>query len=223
MPKLKVIVVDDQVLLADGLKTVLELEPELEVVGVYHSGQEAYTGVMLLQPDLVLLDIQMPGVDGLGCLRQIQEGPPGTVLMLTTFSNDGYILEALAAGAFGFVLKDIRIEMLVNILRHAVEGYMMLPAPIAARVAEACALLRPPSVHFKGGEGEGAQAGLDLSAREREVAALLSKGLPNQVIARRLNITTGTARNYISNSYEKLGTSDRLRAIALLRQQLDLV
>lgn len=216
MTKLKLLIADDQVLLADGLRTVLELEPGLDVVGVVHSGDEAVRGVMELQPDLVLMDIQMPGISGLECLRQIKAHRPETsVLMLTTFGDDEYIIEALAAGAAGFVLKDIQMDRLVDVIRHAAQGYVMLPAAIAARVADALAMLRPPTIGRKHGAGEG-----DLSVREREVAVLLMNGLPNRIIARRLNISEGTAKNYISMIYEKLGTSDRIRAIALLRKDL---
>lgn len=218
MIKLKVLIADDHILLADGLGMALALEADLDVVGVFHSGEEACAGSMLLEPAVVLLDIQMP--DGLQCLKQIKTDRPETVvLVLTTLCEGDLILDVLASGASGIVLKDIRMGDLIDIIRHAVQGYMMLPTPIAARVAEATALLRPAPGDRKGGGREKSQ----LSAREREVAALLMQGLPNRVIAERLNISRGTSKNYISTIYGKLNTSDRLQAIALLRQQLDLV
>lgn len=211
MATLKILIADDQVLLAEALRTLIELEDEIRVVAIAGNGQQAYQQTLQLAPDVVLMDIQMPEMNGVESLRQIKRARPQTlVFMLTTFDNDSYVMEAMAAGADGFLLKDIRPEQLIAVIRQTVEGYCFMPTAVVRRLSRRSVVPGP---------GTASQPSADLSSREREIARLMAMGLTNQQIAGQLHLTDGTVKNYISVIYAKLGTSDRVQAIARLSNQ----
>lgn len=218
--QLKLLLVDDQTLLVDALRVVLDLESDFMVVGTAGNGWQAIEETLRLEPDVVLLDIQMGGMDGLESLKRIKTARPDTkVIMLTTFADDMYIVMSLVAGADGFLLKDVKPDEVVAVIRQVAQGYMVLPAAIALRVARQLAPLAP-SVH--GPLEQIAMAGGPapaLSKREQEIAGLMANGLTNMQIAQRLHLTGGTVKNYVSTIYEKLGTNERGLAVARLRQQ----
>ena len=218
MAVLKVLIADDQILLVAALRTIMELEEDIQVVATACDGHEAYEQTLRLNPDVVLMDIQMPGMNGIESLSRIKAARPQTiVLMLTTFDNDAFIVEAMAAGANGFLLKDVRPEQLIALVRHAVEGYAVLPAAVVMRIATSLSPLLAPGSAVQVAAARNPSA--ELTAREKEIALLMARGLTNQEIAGQLHLTSGTVKNYVSVLYEKLGTNDRLRAIALLSQQ----
>jgi len=218
MAVLKVLIADDQILLVSALRTIMELEEDIRVVATACDGQEAYEQTLRLNPDVVLMDIQMPVMNGIESLSRIKAARPQTiVLMLTTFDNDAFIVEAMVAGANGFLLKDVRPEQLIALVRHAVEGYVVLPGAVVMRIAASLSPLLAPGSAVQVAAARYPSAA--LSAREKEIALLMTRGLTNQEIAGQLHLTSGTVKNYVSVIYEKLGTNDRMRAIALLSQQ----
>ncbi len=207
-----IMIVDDQSLFRDGLKTVLDLEKNINVIAAAANGKEALLSLnSSLLPDLVLLDIRMPEMDGVETVKQIKQiYPEIKVLMLTTFNDEEYVIEALASGANGFVLKDIEIEKLVEAIDDAINGKMVLPPSVAAKLAEGLHKIIPqkPSPVLA-----------ELSDREKEIATMLTQGFSNKQIAMALFISEGTVRNYISTIYSKIGVNDRTNAVLLLKNQ----
>jgi DNA-binding NarL/FixJ family response regulator len=206
----KIMIVDDQLLFKDGLKTVLDLEPDLKVIATATNGKEALT---LLKsdalPDLILLDIRMPELDGVATVKLIkQEYPDIKVIMLTTFNDAEYVIEALAYGANGYLLKDIEIEKLVEAIHDAVEAKMVLPPLVAAQLAQGLNAIAPKKT---------GKVLSELSEREKEIAVMLTQGFSNKQIAMALFITEGTVRNYISALYNKIGVNDRTNAVIYLK------
>ncbi|KEO85000.1 response regulator [Tumebacillus flagellatus] len=212
---IRVLVVDDQRLMRDGLKTILSLEEELEVVGAASDGRQAFELAKQLRPDVVLMDIRMPSVDGVTGTRLIREALPETkVLILTTFNDSELIFEALDEGASGYLLKEMPTEEIVAAIHTVHGGGMMLPPDITAqvvselkRVREQYALTQEqaspmptPPLHE------------ELTEREREVLRLLGCGLNNKEIADRLAITEGTTKNHVSSIISKLRLRDRTQA-----------
>jgi len=211
---IKMVVADDQMLTREGLRTILDLEDDFEVVGVASNGSEACQLVESLRPDLVLMDIQMPVMDGITALQQIKaQSPHVYVLILTTFLEDDYIVDGMAGGASGYLLKDLDADKMIAAIRDTVEGNFILPASVAARLASKITDLtqqfKLPNMNA-----------MELTTREREIADLLLKGCNNREIAAALYIAEGTARNYISNLYSKLEVIDRVQAIVKLQQIL---
>ncbi|WP_258358939.1 response regulator [Moorella sulfitireducens] len=217
--KIRIIVADDQALMRDGLKTIIDLEVDMEVVGATANGQETWVMVQELMPDVVLLDVRMPVMDGVECVRLIKEHfPPVKVIMLTTFDDEDYIINALAYGADGYLLKDIQADQLLAAIRNAYRGQLILPARVAGKLATRVAGFLELANNM-GKKAEQKAGDPTLSAREQEVAALMVSGLNNRQIARQLQLTEGTVKNYISVIYEKIGTSDRKTAVAILAKQ----
>lgn len=217
--KIRILIADDQALMRDGLKTIMELEEDMEVVGTAADGRETCAMVQRLAPDVVLLDVRMPVMDGVECVKSIKEQFPQTkVIMLTTFDDEDYIINALANGADGFLLKDIQADQLLEAIRNARRGQLILPARVAGKLAARVAeFLELAGLRRK--KPEQMAGGLALSAREQDVAALMVAGLSNRQIAKQLGLTEGTVKNYISVIYEKIGTSDRSTAISFLAEQ----
>jgi NarL family two-component system response regulator LiaR len=200
--KIKVLIVDDHHMVRKGLIVLLENFDDFEVVGEADDGQ---TGVMLCnqhQPDVVLMDMTMPGMDGIQATTIIRENCPNTqVIALTSFSEEDTIQNALKAGAISYLMKNVSVDELADAVRKAYDGHSSL-APEATRALIA-ASRRPPEV------------GHDLSNREREVLALMVDGLNNPEIADRLTISTATVKNHVSNIFSKLGTTSRTQAVAM--------
>ncbi|MER5998753.1 response regulator transcription factor [Nonomuraea angiospora] len=190
---LRVMIVDDHPIVREGLRGMLQAEPDLEVVGEAGSGDEAVVVVPRLRPDVILMDLRMPGGDGVSAIERL--GPGHRVIVLTTYEDDGEILRAVSAGAAGYLLKDVSRADLASAVRAAAGGRTVLSPSVAARLAG-----RRPAVPV-------------LSEREREVLELVAQGLTNGEIGRRLFIGEATVKTYLLRVFGKLGVSDRTSAV----------
>jgi DNA-binding NarL/FixJ family response regulator len=200
---IKLLLVDDQALFREGLRTVLSAYPGLEVVGEAGNGEEALAQCHSLKPDVVLMDLRMPVLDGVGAIKKLRARPqPPPVLALTTFDDDESVFEALRAGAIGYVLKDTSSTQLVEAIEAAARGESFLQPKVATRLVSAFASLPAPSP----------AQDLGLSQRELEVLRGIAKGWSNKEIAVALDIAEGTVKNHVTNVLGKLGVTDRTQA-----------
>ena len=208
---IRVLLVDDQPLLRTGFRLVLQTEPDLEVVGEAADGEVAVTQARALHPDVVLMDIRMPRVDGVEATRRLTADPAGPrVLVLTTYDLDEYVVEALRAGASGFLLKDVPAADLVEAVRVVHRG----EAVVAPRVTRR--LLDRFAAHLPSAAPAARDPRLpDLTDREREVLLLVARGLSNAEIAARLVLGETTVKTHVSNLLAKLGVRDRVQAVVL--------
>lgn len=218
---ISIIIADDQALIRDGLQTIIELQEDMEVVGVAEDGQQACELTEKLKPDVVLMDIKMPRMNGIESTRWIQEHVPDTiVLILTTFAEEQYIIDGLVGGATGYLIKDLSAEKIVSSIRDALQGQFMLPAAIAAKLSARLAYLSGTlastidTKRFKQGE-------IDFTEREKEIILLMIEGKNNHEIAGILFMGVGTVKNYISIIYQKIGINDRAKAILLLKDMIN--
>ena len=205
---IRVLLADDQPLLRTGFRLILSSEDDLEVVGEAADGQVAVAQVLALRPDVVLMDIRMPTMDGIEATRRITalDDPP-RVLVLTTFDLDDYVVEALRAGASGFVLKDIPADDLVQAIRIVHRGEAIVAPRVTRRLLDRFADHLPSAA-------PGQQAALpELTDREREVLLLLARGLSNAELADRLVLSETTVKTHVSNVLAKLGLRDRVQAV----------
>ncbi len=211
---IKVLIVDDQAILADGIRSVLASSDDLEVVGIAQDGFQALQEVEQKKPDVVLMDIRMPNMDGVIATQQIKKRSPETkVLILTTFDDSDYILNAINYGASGYLLKDVSASALIDAVKNAYAGDTILPTKIARRIADAARLVSTDrEIKLKRRFG--------LSEREVGVAVMIYEGFTNKQIASALKLSDGTARNYISTIYEKLGASSRAEAVSKMKAEL---
>lgn len=210
---IKLMIVDDQPLMRDGLKTILELEDDLEVIDVCENGLNASESCKTNPPDVILMDIRMPQMNGVEATKIIKENNPDIkIIMLTTFNDDEYIVDALSYGASGYLLKDIPTDKLIDAIKDAHLGNLMIPSDIAIKLATKIKnqVIQKPKMKDL--------SEFNLSDREVEVSKLLTMGLKNKEIAAKLFISEGTVKNYISSIYSKLGTSDRAEALLMLRE-----
>ncbi len=217
---IRVLLVDDQALFCEGLRTLLDLQPDIEVVGEANNGREAIECVARAAPDVVLMDMQMPVLDGVAATRDIRAHHPNTrVIVLTTFDDDEYVFEALRAGAVGYLLKDVASDRLAEAIRCAARGESFLQPSVAAKVvAEFTRLADAPHARARAN-----QALIEpLSDRELEILRLVATGASNKEIAATLVIAEGTVKNHITNILGKLGVRDRTQA-ALKVKELGLV
>jgi DNA-binding NarL/FixJ family response regulator len=201
----------------EGLRTLLELEPDMQVAGEADNGQAALETYERLQPTVVLMDIRMPGMDGVEATRRLRDRwRDAKVIILTTFDDDEYIFEGLRAGALGYLLKDVSGSELAEAIRKVAAGGALVEPSVARKVLAEFARLAPPV--------RAPDAGLPepLSSREREILALLSQGLSNREIATRLSLAEGTVKNHITTILQKLGVEDRTQA-ALRARELGLL
>jgi len=201
----RVLIADDQALVRTGFRKILESEPDLEVVGEAADGAEAVERATILRPDVVLMDIRMPRVDGLQATRQLAGRT--RVLILTTFDIDEYVYEALRAGASGFLLKDAPADQLVTGIRVVAQGDSLLAPAITRRLIEQFARRPPPSAR--------PDTVAELTTRELEVLRLLARGLPNAEIAQELIIGDATVKTHVARLLQKLGLRDRVQAVVL--------
>lgn len=211
--KIRVLLADDQRLMRDGLRTLLELEDDLEVVGEAENGRTAVELAGELQPDVVLMDVRMPEMDGVEATRQLAARQPECrVIILTTFDDESIIFEGLRAGALGYLLKDVSGEELAAAIREVHRGGALIQPSVARKVlAEFSRLPAAPSpAPVLPGDG--------LSERETEILKLVSRGLSNKEIALRLSLTEGTVKNYVSAILQKLGVQDRTQAALKARE-----
>ncbi|HIX07529.1 MAG TPA: response regulator transcription factor [Candidatus Borkfalkia faecipullorum] len=214
--KIKVMIVDDQVILSEGIRSVLSSSDELEVIAVAHDGQEALDEMAEGKvPDVMLLDIRMPGMNGVVTTGEVKKKYPSVkVLMLTTFDDSDYILSALNNGACGYLLKDIGANALIEAIKNAYAGDTILPAKIARKITDAAKMVSSDrEIRLCKAFG--------LSDREVEIAVMIFEGFNNRQIASALNLSDGTARNYISAIYLKLGSDSRASAIAKMKEVLN--
>ena len=200
---IRLVLADDQTLVLAGLRTILESEPDLEVVGEAHSGQQAIELARRLTPDIVLMDIRMPGMDGIAATRQLAEHTK--VIILTTFDLDEYVYEALVAGASGFLVKDIPDDQLVAGIRAAASGDTLLAPSVTRRLIESYTR-RPPVPSLPTGTSE-------LTPREIEVWRLMARGLSNEEIAAELIIGAATVKTHVARIIAKLEVRDRIQAV----------
>ncbi len=203
--KIRIVLCDDQRLFRDGLRTILEMEPDFEVVGEAADGEEAVTLTQRLRPDLIVLDVRMPRMDGVEATRRIRAAGHTQVVILSTYDDDEFILEALKADAAGYLLKDFPSEELIKALRTIHHGAgVLIPPPIAAKVVREIRKDHRP---------ETGVLQLDpLTQREEDVLRQVALGRSNKEIATQLALTEGTVKNYISRIYAKLGARDRTQA-----------
>jgi DNA-binding NarL/FixJ family response regulator len=206
MSRLRVVIADDQPLMRAGFKTVLEATGTIEVVAEAGDGEEAIRAAETHAPDVILMDIRMPRVDGIEATRRL---PRHRVLILTTFGLDEYIVEALRAGASGFLLKDARPQELVAAVRAVAAGDAVLSAPVTRRLLDQIAHRLPAPVTRE----DGALA--ELTERELEVLRLMAGGLSNAEIAAALVVSEATVKSHVSNLLGKLGLRDRVQAVIL--------
>ena len=207
---LRVVVVDDHELARESLKFMLSDAPGIEIVGEAENGLAALAACSRLLPDLVLMDVRMPGMDGLTATRELKKKHPKTsVLMLTMHDNPDYLLEALKAGASGYVLKDAAEEDVIAAVGQVREGESPLDPKLAAR------LLRRMATGEGGRKGERKAQPLaqPLTSRELEVLGFLKLGRTNRQIAEELYISVGTVKNHVEHIIQKLGVSDRTQAV----------
>jgi DNA-binding NarL/FixJ family response regulator len=211
---IKILIADDQTLMRDGLKTILDLEDDFEVVGTACNGREAYELVKETNPDVILMDIRMPILNGVEAAKLIKgEFKDTAILMLTTFDTEDLIVDALACGADGYILKDIDGDRLIQVIKDSYNGDIILPARIAAKLA--CRVFKT--------ENDTVQNSMDLNSfkiteREIDICKLLCEGYTNKQICDQLYLTIGTVKNYVTSIYNKLGVSNRTSAVLFLKK-----
>jgi DNA-binding NarL/FixJ family response regulator len=219
MDKIKIVLVDDQTLFVESLRTVLETRSDdLQVVGVASDGRQAVEVVAETDPDIVLMDVRMPGMNGVESTRLIKEHYPKTrVLMLTTFDDDQYVIEALRLGAVGYLLKNMPPSELISAIRAVYEGGVLISAQVANKLV---GLIANPQTRSGDAQPNNSIAALvnQLSGREKEILQLMAEGLDNKEIAKRLFIAEQTVKNYVSVIYSKLGVRDRVQASRMVME-----
>jgi DNA-binding NarL/FixJ family response regulator len=201
-----VLIADDQALVRAGFRMVLEAEEDIAVVGEAGNGEQAVHGTQRYKPDVVLMDIRMPELDGIAATRRIVAADAARVLILTTFDLDEYVYDALGAGASGFLLKDSPPEQLVTAIRVVAGGEALLAPSVTSRLI----------AQFARGRAPAPPPGLDeLTAREREVLGLVARGLSNAEIAAELVVGDTTVKTHVARLLAKLGLRDRVQAVVL--------
>ena len=216
MKSVRVLLVDDQRLIREGLRTLLDLEPDIEVVGEAGNGAEGVAAYLALRPDVALMDVRMPEMDGVEATRRIVAADSyARVIILTTFDDDEYVLDGLHAGALGYLLKDVGVAELADAIHTVMRGGVLIEPSVARKVVAELARLRPAAP---------APASLvePLSERELEILRLVAAGLTNRDIAQRLYLAEGTVKNYVTNILGKIGARDRTQA-ALAARDLNLL
>ncbi|MDX2356448.1 response regulator transcription factor [Dietzia sp. PP-33] len=214
---LRVLVVDDQALMRSGFSMMLSVEPDIEVIGDAADGADAVEMCRRLRPDVVLMDVQMPGTDGIEATRIITGERLAKVLILTTFDRDDYLFDALRAGASGFLLKNSDPEDLVDGVRAVGHGHALLAPEVTRRVIERLTAATPPAGHDPPPDPTRSRPPtLDLlTTRETEVLRLVARGLSNAEIARDLVVGEATVKTHVSSCLAKLHLRDRVQAVVL--------
>lgn len=215
MDRIKVLIVDDQTLMRDGLKTIIELEDNMEVIATAKNGEDAINECKKDLPDLILMDIRMPVLNGVECTKIIKTlYEKVKILILTTFDDEDYIIDAIANGASGYILKDIEGDDLIKAINDAYKGSFMMPSHIALKIAQKLKntrnITREQRESLKG-----------FSDRELEIAKAMTSGLSNKEISATLFISEGTVKNYVSNIYSKIGNSDRTSVVLKLKKYFE--
>jgi NarL family two-component system response regulator LiaR len=203
----RILICDDQKIVCEGLQTIINAEPDLEVVGITHNGAEALESIPETQPNLVLMDLKMPEMNGVQATRKITSAYPDIfVLILTTYDDDEWIFDAIRSGAAGYLLKDTPPGDLIKSIKGTLEGKSFIDPQVAGKLlseyAENFGKSQPPT-HYT------------FTERERDILTLLSQGLSNTEISEKLFLAEGTVRNYTSVLLKKLGVADRTQAAIL--------
>ncbi|RMH94011.1 two-component system response regulator NarL [Pseudomonas songnenensis] len=200
----RILLVDDHPMMRRGLRDLLDLEDDLELIGEAGNGEEAIRLALEIEPDLILMDLNMPGIDGLETTRRMRDADiDARIVMFTVSDEQSHVLEALRNGADGYLLKDMDAEQLIEQIRIAATGRMALSPELTQVLAEAIRVRPKPSgqVQFS-----------SLTKREKEVLRLIAKGQSNKMIARKLGITEGTVKVHVKNLLHKLGLRSRVEA-----------
>jgi DNA-binding NarL/FixJ family response regulator len=207
---IRIVLVDDHTLVREGIRTLLGLVEDIELVGEAASGQAALRVVAETQPDVLLLDMRMPEGDGLFVVRELhQRGQLPATLILTTFDDDAAAIEVVRAGARGFLLKDVTLERLVSAVRALAAGETLIQPALTARAEQKLC----EATRASGAAGAATADAEPMTPREREVLRLLAAGYSNREIARALFIAEGTVKNHVSNILTKMAVRDRTRAV----------
>ena len=207
---IRIIIADDHTLLRDGLRALFASVPDIEVIGEAESGADVISKAEQLQPDVILMDIQMPGINGIQATRQIVSKQPAIgIIVVTMYKDDDSVFAAMRAGARGYILKGADQQEMLRAIRAVASGEALFGPEIATRLVN---FFSSPQADLP------SQAFPELTSREHEVLELIAKGLNNQVIANRLSISEKTVRNHISNIFNKLQVVDRAQAIVKARE-----
>jgi NarL family two-component system response regulator LiaR len=205
-----ILIADDHEVVRNGIRSYLETIPDMQVVGEASSGEEALNLIAELIPDIVLLDLIMPGMDGIEITRRVKHISPRTqVVILTSYHDDVHIFPALKAGAISYILKDMKMEKLVEVLRRAAQGEVTLHPLVASRVLQ----------NIRGENGEDQPLFTELTERETGVLKLIANGLTNSQIAQKLVISENTVKGHVSNILSKLHLADRTQVAVYAWQQ----
>lgn len=211
---IKVVIVDDQRLMRDGLKTILELQDNIEVIGTASDGREVIDICRTCTPDVILMDIRMPGMNGVDATKIIKSSYPDVkILVLTTFDDEEYIIDALNYGASGYMLKDIDGDALIKGIEDAYDNKYILPSSIASKLVNKL-------ISNSTSDKKEVNLKVLFTDRELEVAKMLSQGFTNKQIASSLFISEGTVKNNVSNIYSKIQIFDRTSAALYLKEIL---
>ena len=222
MSAIRVLLVDDQNLFREGLRTILSVQPDITVVGEAVNGQEALNQAARLQPQVILMDLRMPVLDGVAATRRLHtEQPDSRVIILTTFDEDEYVFEGLRAGAVGYLLKDVASEKLIEAIKAAARGETFLQPSVAAKVVAEFTRLSP-QVSPPPARNAAQSLVEPLSERELEILAQVATGASNKEIATSLVITEGTVKNHLTSILGKLAVRDRTQAV-LKAKELGLI
>lgn len=218
MDKLRILVADDQTLMRDGLATIINLEEDMEVIATASNGKEAYKIALELKPDVILMDVRMPVLNGVEATKfiksQIKEV---AILILTTFDEEEYIIDSLANGATGYILKSIEGDNLIQAIKDAYNGDIILPSKIAIKLATKFICSENNIGNIKNNDIDE----YGFTNREKEICSLLVSGYINKQICEKLFLTNGTVKNYVANIYNKLGVNNRTAAVLFLKKLLD--
>lgn len=213
MKKIRILLVDDQTMFRDGMRVLLGSQKDLEVVGEAGNGEEAIKKAAQIKPDVILMDLRMPIMDGATATRQIKTSlPECRVIVLTTFDEDAFVFEALRAGAIGYLLKDAATDKLYEAIRAAHRGESVLQPSVAAKLVAQFSKLSDSAPHWAEELTE------PLTQKEMEILRLMAAGLTNHEIAEKLIKAEGTVKNHVTNVLAKLGVSDRTKAVVKAKE-----
>ncbi len=206
---IRVLIVDDQTVVCEGLRAILSTAPSIEVVGTAHDGAAALDAIPATDPDLVLMDLKMPGMNGIHATRAIKTDYPGVrVLVLTTYDGDEWVTDAIRSGADGYLLKDSERDAIIAAIEGTIAGQTHIDPGVAQTLVDV----------VRGTPAPDSSIIAELNEREREILQLIARGATNAEIADQLALAEGTVRNYVSSILAKLGVADRTQATALAWQ-----
>lgn len=210
MNTINVMLVDDQTIIRDGIRSILETNEDISVIGEAGNGKDAYEKTSELKPNVILMDIRMPEMDGVEATRLIKKDYPKTVIIvLTTFDDDEYIIKAMTYGASGYLLKDIGSDKLVQAIRDGMSGNIILPGRVAAKITSRLS---------QSNSTDSDVTIEDFTERETEIIRLMTQGKSNKEIAESLFLSVGTVKNYISQIYLKIDVNDRANAVLIFKK-----